>query len=245
MSDVVGFVLVFSLILATVGMVYTAGFSGLQNARNTERVANAEKAFEALQSNGQDVVHRGAPSRVTVIKLSDAQLGPGDPVTINVSGETPGEAPVTATVRPLVYSSGDSRLVYVDGAVIRSSSRGAAMLSEPSLLHGGSRTLVPIVETHFPQEGSVAGQTRARVRMTVPRSERSRTTTVVGAADGPVHVNLTSTQPKPWLDAWARYLDDEPGVDCGTATRTAVNCTINRSVTPVTVSRTTVRVAVE
>ena len=84
-SDVVGFVLVFALVTATVGVVYTTGIQGLTGSRDVERVNNAERAFDVFANNVDDVIRRGAPSRATEVKLADADLHYGAPVTVNLT----------------------------------------------------------------------------------------------------------------------------------------------------------------
>ena len=50
-SDVLGYVLIFSLITSSVGVVYVAGYGSLDSLRNAERFNNAERAFDVLDSN--------------------------------------------------------------------------------------------------------------------------------------------------------------------------------------------------
>jgi len=50
-SDVVGYVLVFSLVSLTVGVVSVAGVGALQDARDVEQANNAERAFDVLGDN--------------------------------------------------------------------------------------------------------------------------------------------------------------------------------------------------
>jgi len=235
-SDVVGFVLVFALVVATVGVVYTTGLTGLQSVRHGERVTNAERAFDVLQSNGNDVLHRGAPARSTEIRLSGARLGPGDPVDVNVTAG-PNES-VHASVTPLVYSLGDTRLVYVEGAVIRVDHGYASMRSPPSVQFG-SRALVPLVDTYFPSQGSINGQTRVLVGMRVP-TPNYRSSSAFTDTGGTVNVTVTTTRPGPWKRYFASH-----GASCTEASdgnRTAVTCEL--SADAVVVSRTSIGVSV-
>jgi len=62
-SDVVGYVLIFSLIVATVGVVTTVGFSTLEDRQDAERVNNVERAFDVFANNMENVYRDGAPSR--------------------------------------------------------------------------------------------------------------------------------------------------------------------------------------
>lgn len=71
-SDTLGFVFVFAIILSTVAVVTTIGMAGLQDTRDVERVNNAERAFDILGDNMEDIADRGAPSRATEVKVEEA-----------------------------------------------------------------------------------------------------------------------------------------------------------------------------
>jgi hypothetical protein len=83
-SDVIGYVLVFSLIIATVGIVTAVGFSTIEDRQRDERINNVERAFDVFAANVEDVYRGGAPSRATEIRLSGGTLQYGEPVTITV-----------------------------------------------------------------------------------------------------------------------------------------------------------------
>lgn len=150
-SEVIGFVLVFSLVLLTLSVVYVAGFGGLEDARGSERLNNAERAFDVFGDNVADIYGDGVPSRKTEIKLAEAQLSYGEPTTFNVTVEnvTDGGGNLIiyeASTRPLVFSTGGpSKLVYENGAVIRSDRGGAILRRPPPLLIEQNRTIVNYV----------------------------------------------------------------------------------------------------
>lgn len=229
-SDVVGFVLVFGLIIGTVGVVYTTGLSGLQDTRDAERLSNAEVAFGVLDSNADDVLHRGAPARATEIKLSDARIGPGDPVTVNVSAGP--NASVSREITPVVYSAGDTDIVYVQGAVIRSQRSGGVML-QPSGVRTGERALFPIVDTYFPVGTTIGGQTRALVRFRVPTpSERS--VRRLPTTNDTVTVTVQTPRTAPWRRHLDAYDDTTCGVDAANDTVTCEFSGVKTAVVPVT-----------
>jgi len=60
-----GFVFAFALVTASVGVVYTTGIGGLEDARENEQVTNAVRAFDVLHDNIEDVTREDAPSRAT------------------------------------------------------------------------------------------------------------------------------------------------------------------------------------
>ena len=54
-SDVVSYILVFALIISTVGIVSVSGISGLQDSRDGERVENAQRGFDLLADDVEDI----------------------------------------------------------------------------------------------------------------------------------------------------------------------------------------------
>lgn len=211
-SDVVGFVLVFSLVTATVGVVYGVGFTGLEDVRDAERVTNAERAFDILADNLADVRARGAPSRATEIKLSEARLFFGNATTLSVEITNVGSpAPeYSVSLRPVVYAAGTgTRLVYEAGAVVRTEPGGGVVFRrDPGLLFadaGGTRTaVIPLVETRRTGGTSVGGSRTVRVRADLAVSEVL--TTLDG---GPFDVEFTVETSARRAAAWERYLDGE------------------------------------
>lgn len=208
MSEVVGFTLVFSLIAATVAVVYVGGLGSLQSAQQAERLTNAERAFDVLDDNLDDIVGGHAPSRATAIKLGGAGLYLGDPVVLNVTavnntGGTVG--PYTVALRPIVYEFGPTKVVYEAGAVIRQDRAGAVMNAQPPFLFGYERTVIPFVQTRSASRGStnIAGETTVLVRAV-------RANSAVLAAetdDGPYDVTFNVTTER--TEVWERHLEGE------------------------------------
>lgn len=203
LSDVIGFVLVFGLVIAAVAVVSVGGFQVLEDARDSQQVTNAEQAFDVLDGNVEDLAVRGAPRRSTEILLADAELTFGDPVQFNV---TAGGTNYYATnVTPLVYQTdGGAELVYVNGAVIRQHDSGAYLANEPRV-SAGDRTLVPFVVTSARSGGASATNARRVLVRTVVNGREVRT-----FDDPDTRLNITT----PRAGAWERYLEDELGVDC-------------------------------
>src|SRR6056297_760530 len=117
-SDTLGFVLVFGLVLSTVSVVYVGGFDVLTDARDTQQFANTERALDVLDANVEDLAVRGAPRRTTEVLLANGDLSFGPPVTFNVTAN--GTNYYAATIRPVVYRADDGdELVYANGALFR------------------------------------------------------------------------------------------------------------------------------
>ncbi|MGM0398186.1 MAG: DUF7289 family protein, partial [Halobacteriota archaeon] len=164
-SDVLGYALVFALIVSMVGLVYTMGVGGLNDVRETEKLSNAERAFDVLDANVDDLTRGTAQSRGTEIKLQDGTLGFGDPVSLNVTVEDEGS--YEASVRPIYFagSRDGSRIVAANGAIFRQDGDGAVMRSEPNFVFD-EKTVVPMVVTRTRDSGR-AGSGRVLVRTVV------------------------------------------------------------------------------
>lgn len=188
-TEVLGFVLVASLIFATLGVVYVAGIGGLENARGAERMQNAERAFGVLADNVDDVRAEGAPSRATEIKLSDAQISFGTTTTVTVNVTNAGAAEDTlfsTSLDPIVYSPGTgSEIVYENGALFRVDRDSAVLKRRPpgAFWADGSTAVASVqyVQTRQRGDASVGGETTVLVRTNHVSTEVLGSLTTPGA----------------------------------------------------------------
>ncbi|KAB1191152.1 MULTISPECIES: hypothetical protein [Haloferax] len=221
-SELLSFVLVFALVISTVTLVFALGYPALLHVQDVERSTNAERAMTTIADTMTDVTVHGAPSRATEVKLSEASLSFGDPVTITVNGEQ-------REIQSLVYERSDgTRLVYVGGAVFREQADGGfVVVREPELVASGlddTVVLVPLT-TSASSTDAVAGQTDVLVRL-----ERGSTQTVT--TDGDVTIEIDSSHSKLWYD----YLVAQGG-NCGSPPlddSSPVTCTIDADRSSVT-----------
>ncbi|WP_380679762.1 DUF7289 family protein [Salinigranum sp. GCM10025319] len=225
-SDTLGFVFVFTLILSVVGVTFALGYGGLQDTRDFERLNNAERAFDVMADNFDDMVRRGAPSRATEVKVADAQLRVAEPTTVNVS--VTNESGVTESYQfepePIVYEAGDGRIVYVAGAVFREDTGGAVVVRHSELNLNESRVMIPIVTTRGTGETTAIGGTRTvLVRAQSPGGQRESfgvsTARTTGQHD--VTVNITTRRPA----VWERELSRHDDATC-TIVGDTVSCTV-------------------
>jgi len=237
-SEVLGFILVFSLIVASVGLVSVVGFGELQGARDAERVQNAERAFDVLGDNVEDVYRGGAPSRATEIKLADATLGFGDTtvITVTVDGTS-----YTRTLRPIVYEAADSRIVYEAGAVIRVDRAGARLSREPSLLVTDDATALQIPRTVPDTSRNLGGRTTVLVRTT-----RASSGVINRSSGRSVSVEIQTTAQR--APVWGRYFNDTAIGDCDVSVSPpsgTVTCPASGTFTPTEFSLASTRMTVE
>lgn len=220
-SEIIGFILVFSVVTATVFIAYTSGISGLQDARDFERVENAERAFDVLGDNLADIHAGGAPSRATEIKLAGSELSIGANQRFSVRYENGTGTPEfynATSLRPIIYAVGDEEaVVYEAGAIIRVSRDGQRMVDEPAMAfrsENGRRTVsIPFVRTIAESQTVVSGSqtTLVRAEKLVPRPE-GRYSPVLASLSGAgapheirFRVNTTAAR----APAWNQYLEQE------------------------------------
>lgn len=224
-SDLVGFILVFSLVVSVVAIISIAGLDTLQSARDAEQTNNAERAFEVLSDNVDDVIERGAPSRATEISLNDNAVALGEETTIEIRDPDEGSGDPsflinrTFKVRPVIYDAGDTELVYVMGAVFRDEREGGTILDSWSPVLEPGRTHIPVVNTKSTTGGTQSVQSSTVLVRTVS-NQRVLEVANESASFDDVWINVTS----PRQDLWFRMLDEESALDCSTVGTQTVEC---------------------
>jgi hypothetical protein len=193
--------------VTTVGIVYVSGFSGLQDARDAERLDNMERAFDVLGDNVEDIDRDGAPSRATELKLADGSLtlAPETNVTVWVDGSKEADE----SIRPLVYASGDTRIAFENGAVLRSQREHAWMTREPTVSYDdrdGGAMVFTVVDTNRRGSSGVAGDATVLVR-TIRHQGANAVDVESGTGATNVTVTIETTDAR--ATAWARFLEDE------------------------------------
>jgi len=211
-SEVLGFILIFALITTTVGIVYVTGVDGLSDRRDAERVNNAERAFDVLADNLQDLRQQGAPSRATEIKLADARLSFGGETQMKVvvTSTTPDRV-YTADIDPIVYSSNtDTEIVYEGGAVIRVDGDSAILKRKPGMVFtydvesGRTTAIIPFVQTRAQGGRSIGGSTTTLIRTRQADSEL-----LTPPSSGPYSIRYTIETTPERAEVWKGYLDGQ------------------------------------
>lgn len=206
-SEVLGFVLVFAVVTGMIGVVYATGISGLDNAQQSEKFTNVERAFDVLADNVADIHRGGAPSRATEVKLGGGSLSVNQTVTFRIRAENSSDPLDNAswTVNPeaIVYEDNDgASLVYVGGAVMRAESGGAVMLHEPGWVIGPNRSVIPLVNTYGSDASGIGGS--GKVLIVAERGTRQLQAPFSVGEGHTAIVNVTVTSPR--VGAWKSHM---------------------------------------
>lgn len=214
-SDIVGFVLIFGLIMTSVGIIYATGFGNLNDAREFEERQNVERAYEILDDNVREVVRGDAPSRSTQLRLGQNEVTSGNSVnfTVRAYDGNHDEEIIAQNFRitPIEYivtSSGDS-ILYMNGAIIRDTVHGSTMVHEPPIRYeeqgtSNERLFIPYIHTR-PVHSGVIGVTGGTVNIK---------TTSTGMDTVSFHDNETyyiefEISDTPRTEMWKRYCADK------------------------------------
>jgi hypothetical protein len=200
-SELVGFVLIFGVVVLTIALIGLTGFTGLDSAQDFQRTTNAEQAFTALADNVEDVARGRAPSRRTEVRIADASLSL-EPSETNITVEYSNGTSSNATVRtaPIVYDSGSgTTITYRSGAIIREDEGNAVLLREPNVVLTNESVILPSISTSQPSGGKVGGTTAVDIRTQTGGVDLLVTNESVDE----ISLNITT----PRAEAWERYFD--------------------------------------
>ena len=145
-SEVLGFILSFSIILLSVGLVYSVGFSAVTDLRDGEQLDSAERAMVALGGTFENI-ERGDPARASEIRLGGGTLavekGTTAYIAVNNSSMTIVERKLTAG--SLSYSLDGTTISYEIGSVYRQEPEGGLVSRHPRFVCTPTRAVVTVV----------------------------------------------------------------------------------------------------
>ncbi|PSQ41843.1 hypothetical protein BRD17_10140 [Halobacteriales archaeon SW_7_68_16] len=158
-SQVIGFTLSFSVVILSLGLIFTQGFGSLTDLRGDVQETNAVRAFEALAENFDDLQRSRAPTTSGELRLGGNSLTIRDNITWNVTVTRPGEPPIEHTLTPqsLVYRSDVDQVSYEAGAVLRESGGDSLMLRRPPFLCTGQAAIVSVINVDIASDTTGIG----------------------------------------------------------------------------------------
>jgi hypothetical protein len=230
-SEVIAFILIFSIVITSVGLLYTAGFGSLNQIQESETDRSAERAFSASAIALEDIQRGRGSYRAFDVELSGRTITVDDAATLEVRvNDTGGGTPVPVANSPvsaggaLVYGPGSgTEIAYQSGAVIRSDGPDAQIVSRPPLFQcSGNRAVLSLVSIGAPPGGSVSSDGSIQIVASQANPDESTLEVVEsGASSYSVTVDYTGT---PYQDAWREYFDDQPNWSVGTPSTGQATC---------------------
>jgi hypothetical protein len=233
-SDVLGFVLTFSIVLVSVVGAATVGFDQLEEFQTSEQITNAERAFRLIEQNFDQIQQSQAETRRSEINLHQGSLRLVEPppgnseITVTVSGTGVSR---TVPLNVLRYEIDDTRIAYESGAVFYSDRNRNDVLEDGPELFCRNRGSAPgraIVSTVTVQAngssqygGGIIGITgeRNESRLLFPRNRS-------GADSVDESTGVTVQIDSQFDEAWEQYfLDQASGWTNVTGSPNTYECT--------------------
>jgi hypothetical protein len=138
-SEAIGFILIFSLVMIGIGLITLYGYPILLEQQSNANVKNMERDMIVLQNDMKSLVYKNAPYKETSLQVSGGALtvhgyaSTNSSLTINVPTE--GDVIDHYKFGQLIYESdaGESIIALENGAVFTRMEfqNGSAMLAEP------------------------------------------------------------------------------------------------------------------
>lgn len=136
-SDLIAFVLVFAVVIGSVGLISVTAFSSMESLQEDEQMKNAERGMGALADNFNDVLRYDAiEERAGELSLREGTVrtgsgGPTANVTVYYGGESDS---YETTLGRFVYDRGGTTIAYEGGGVFRGEENGGDIdLERPRL----------------------------------------------------------------------------------------------------------------
>lgn len=214
-SQSLGFVLVFSVVVLSVGTVTVFGYGQLAEIRESEQLRNAERSLQLVGGNigeiqdGRTVARTGALDldRGRISLLPDAESR----MRIRVA-DTSGPAAAydeTLVVGGIRYRYEDTTIGYEGGVVFRSDRAGNAVAkSTPPFVCTDDHAVVPVVTVEGEGNRSLGSGT---VTVSVARNTSTiafpHNRSGVDSTDGRANVSIEVVD-SPFDSGWDRYFGD-------------------------------------
>lgn len=205
-SNVLGYVLLFAIVLSSITLVGTVGVGQLTEARDSTLAMNAEHSMTGVASAVDDV-HSDNVSRTSRLRLGSGSLKAGDATEVTVSIDGSQVAP-PFTAEPIVFETGDTRILYVLGAVFRLEERGETVVSAPNYGIDSDSAVVPIPLTSAWESGDAVSGSNAQVRLN--RSDARKP----DSGGSSVRLELDTPRNRQ-AQLWYSILKERYGFNCG------------------------------
>jgi len=212
-SQMVGFILIFGILITSVGIVSTVGFDQLDAIRDHEQDRNAERAVDLLGQNFDEIQQGQTTVRAGEFDLNDGSLGtlPASDSAIIASVEssgTPGaDYEERIPLNALVYEFDDTRLAYEGGAVLRQDQGGTILLDSPSFACTDNRALVSVVTVDTESQRQIGdGTVTTRLQKNVSSIRFPLNRTGENSTEGTATVSVEIDSE--FEQGWSRHLDE-------------------------------------
>jgi len=206
-SPVIGIILILSIVMVSVGIIYTTGIPFIDTMKYNTQVSNAQNSFSVLQNDVLEIIN-GPVTGAGMGRITKVEMGGGSifvepnntEIQINYTGSS---NPVTAVPGTITYMYKSRSVVFENGAVFSKYTTSSFMEMEPLIyasdLGSGNIGLMIHIVNVTGANSSTAGDGTGKIRT----SFEDRVNLYSGEVTS---VNITISSQN--NDSWERYFND-------------------------------------
>jgi len=217
-SETVGFVIIFGIMMTGIAMVTLFGYPALLNAQADANIRNMERNMIVLQSDVNALVYKSVPYKETTMQVSGGVLSVENPnddksLSVKVDGVDILNIPASANrfqFGNLLFKSetGLPIISLLNGAVVKRELSGSVMLSEPRWFFDDATKTFVITLIQVDSSNNLAKSGICTIRMEISPMTIDVTNTIIKDYVGnpkSVYVNYRDPQ-SDFYRAWDNYL---------------------------------------
>lgn len=206
-SPVIGMILILSIVVVSVGIIYTSGIPFIDSIKYNTQVFNAQNSFSVLQNDVLEIIN-GPVTGVGMGRITKVEMGGGSifvepdntEIQINYTGSSD---PVTAVPGTITYNYRSRSVIFENGGVFTKYTTSSFMEIDPMIyatdLGSGNIGLMIHIINIIGPNSSIGGQGTGKIRT----SFEERTNLYSGEVNS-VNIKISSQN----SDSWGRYFND-------------------------------------
>ncbi len=207
-SEVIGYVIIFGIVMLAIGMIYAVGFPVLRSSTDATQFQSIEQGFLILQTDLFKVALDQAPVRTTKLGTAEGGSLRSDPAACNMTIEiTHGGTRDNHSILMgnIEFNSRVGSVACENGAVVVKYQAGSVMLSKPRMFNSTDQGDILFSLVKINDSFSSLGGGIAQVTISNPRFNESVFNTPAVYQNGELRLRFDSE----YADAWERFISDE------------------------------------
>ena len=209
-SEVVGYTLVFGIVVLAIGLIYTAGIPALQSTKDATQFKSVEQGFMILNTDIRKVALDQSPVRTTKLGTAEGGMLASDPTacTLSLKIFEGGNERFNDAIQMgrIEYMSGVGSITCENGAVITKYQSGSFMAVTPRMFKSDQdQIMFSLIKVNDSSQS--AGGGISQITISNPRFNESLFNTPEVYENGVVQIRVDSE----YADSWARFLRSEFG----------------------------------
>lgn len=207
-SEVIGYVIIFGIVMLSIGMIYAVGFPVLKSSTDATQFQSIEQGFLILQTDLFKVALDQAPVRTTKLGTAEGGSLRTDPAACNLTIEiTHSGTRVNHSILMgnIEFNSRVGSVACENGAVVVKYQAGSVMLSNPRMFNSTDQGDILFSLVKINDSCSSFGGGIAQVTISNPRFNESVFNTPAVYQNGELRLKFESR----YADAWGRFISDE------------------------------------